>query len=188
MSPGLCHCSEGTCRHQTSPLVCQTAWQHLANTLQILSTCASTAPRRYWQCRTPYGPLWENKTPSTKLEVYKYCCQRKNEPQVTRTENFQVFLDTWVDTQTDNEIQTYRHAIANTLRLYRTIDSKLQLRLITLMLQSRPDWCNLLHNNNDRFTALCPGLPGWAGTRRNTHPPPSWSSSNLSASSIYHDA
>jgi len=20
------------------------------------------------------------------------------------------------------------------------------------------------------FTALCPGLPGWAGTRRNTHP------------------
>ena len=27
------------------------------------------------------------------------------------------------------------------------------------------------HNNNNRFTALCPGLPGWAGTRRNTHPP-----------------
>jgi len=26
------------------------------------------------------------------------------------------------------------------------------------------------HNNN-RFTALCPGLPGWAGTGRNTHPP-----------------
>jgi len=25
---------------------------------------------------------------------------------------------------------------------------------------------------------LCPGLTGWAGTRRNTHPP-SWSSSNL---------
>ena len=22
----------------------------------------------------------------------------------------------------------------------------------------------------NRFTALCPGLPGWAGTRRNTHP------------------
>jgi len=34
------------------------------------------------------------------------------------------------------------------------------------------------HNNNDRFTALCPGLPEWAGTRRNTHPS-SWSSSNL---------
>jgi len=32
------------------------------------------------------------------------------------------------------------------------------------------------------FTALCPGLPGWAGTRRNIHPPTislSWSSSNL---------
>jgi len=22
----------------------------------------------------------------------------------------------------------------------------------------------------NRFTALCPGLPGWAGTRRNIHP------------------
>jgi len=29
------------------------------------------------------------------------------------------------------------------------------------------------------FTALYPGLPGWAGTRRNTHPPTIWSSSNL---------
>jgi len=28
-----------------------------------------------------------------------------------------------------------------------------------------------LDNNNDRFAALCPGLPRWAGTRRNTHPP-----------------
>jgi len=27
------------------------------------------------------------------------------------------------------------------------------------------------NNNNNCFTALCPGLPGWAGTRRNTHPP-----------------
>ena len=25
--------------------------------------------------------------------------------------------------------------------------------------------------NNNHFAALCPGLPGWAGTRRNTHPP-----------------
>jgi len=36
--------------------------------------------------------------------------------------------------------------------------------------------CNLLHskywlnNNNNRFMALYPGLPGWAGTRRNIHP------------------
>jgi len=27
------------------------------------------------------------------------------------------------------------------------------------------------NNNNNHFTALCPGLPGWTGTRRNTHPP-----------------
>jgi len=26
-------------------------------------------------------------------------------------------------------------------------------------------------NNNNHFTALCPELPGWASTRRNTHPP-----------------
>ena len=33
-------------------------------------------------------------------------------------------------------------------------------------------------DNNNRFTALFLVLPGWAGTRRNTHPP-SCSSSNL---------
>jgi len=27
------------------------------------------------------------------------------------------------------------------------------------------------NNNNNRLTALCPGLPGWASTRRNVHPP-----------------
>ena len=26
------------------------------------------------------------------------------------------------------------------------------------------------HTHNNRFTALCPGLPRWAGTRRNIHP------------------
>jgi len=26
------------------------------------------------------------------------------------------------------------------------------------------------NNNNSRFTTLCQGLPGWAGTRRNIHP------------------
>jgi len=36
--------------------------------------------------------------------------------------------------------------------------------------------------------ALCPGLPGWAGTRRNTHPPTILIIIQcLSASSIYHD-
>jgi len=43
------------------------------------------------------------------------------------------------------------------------------------------------HNNN-HFTALCLGLPGWAGTRRNTHPPTIMIiTQSLSASSIYHD-
>jgi len=27
------------------------------------------------------------------------------------------------------------------------------------------------NNNNNHFTSLCPGLPGWAGTRRSIHPP-----------------
>ena len=46
----------------------------------------------------------------------------------------------------------------------------------------------LPNNNNDRFTALCPGLPGWASTRRNTHPPTILMIiQSLSASSIYHD-
>jgi len=44
------------------------------------------------------------------------------------------------------------------------------------------------NNNNDRFTALCPGLPGWAGSRRNTHPPTILIIiQSLLASSIYHD-
>jgi len=29
----------------------------------------------------------------------------------------------------------------------------------------------LRYYNNNRFMALCPRLPGWAGTKRNTHPP-----------------
>jgi len=33
----------------------------------------------------------------------------------------------------------------------------------------------------------CPGLPGWAGTRRNTHPPTILIIQSLSASSIYRD-
>ena len=44
------------------------------------------------------------------------------------------------------------------------------------------------NNNNNHFTALCPGLPGWAGTRRNTHPPTILIIiQSLPASSIYHD-
>ena len=32
-------------------------------------------------------------------------------------------------------------------------------------------FCTTVYNNINRFTALCSGLPGWASTRRNTHPP-----------------
>jgi len=48
----------------------------------------------------------------------------------------------------------------------------------------------LMHynNNNDRFAAVCPGLPRRASTRRNTHPPTVLIIiQSLSASSIYHD-
>ena len=39
----------------------------------------------------------------------------------------------------------------------------------------------LVHNNNNNncFTALCSGLPGWAGTEETLSHPSSWSSSNL---------
>jgi len=44
------------------------------------------------------------------------------------------------------------------------------------------------HTHNNHFTALCPGLPGWAGTRRNTHPTTILIIiQSLSASSIYRD-
>jgi len=46
-------------------------------------------------------------------------------------------------------------------------------------------WYN--NNNNNCFTALCPRLPGWAVTRRNTHPPTILIIQSLPASSIYHD-
>ena len=43
-------------------------------------------------------------------------------------------------------------------------------------------------NNNNRFMALCLGLPGWAGTRINIHPPTILIIiQSLSGSSIYHD-
>ena len=44
----------------------------------------------------------------------------------------------------------------------------------------------LMNNDNSRFMALCLGLPGWAGTRRNIHPPTILTIIQyLSASSIY---
>jgi len=50
---------------------------------------------------------------------------------------------------------------------------------------------DLIHyttTHNNRFTVLCPGLPSWAATRRNTHPPTILIIiQSLSASSIYND-
>ena len=62
---------------------------------------------------------------------------------------------------------------------------------LTLTEISRINYFQQLHvhnNNNNHFTALCPGSPGWAGTRKNTHPPTILIIiQSLSASSIYHD-
>jgi len=48
---------------------------------------------------------------------------------------------------------------------------------------------NGLHcNNNNRFMTLRPGLPSWAGSKRNIHPPTNLIIiKSLSASSIYYD-
>ena len=55
-----------------------------------------------------------------------------------------------------------------------------------VLVHTRENYNN--NNNNDRFTALCPGLLGWAGTRRNSHPPTLLIIiQSLSAFSIYHD-
>ena len=53
----------------------------------------------------------------------------------------------------------------------------LLLLLVTLLSTALTlvEWNNI----NNHFTALGLGLPGWAGTRRNIHPPTIWSSSNL---------
>jgi len=55
------------------------------------------------------------------------------------------------------------------------------LHLKTFMYHFLVRFCLQYTNSqhNHRFMALCPGLPRWAGTRRNTHHPPSWSSPNL---------
>jgi len=53
----------------------------------------------------------------------------------------------------------------------------------------QPSTCITTTIYYNRFTALCPGLPGWAGTRRNIHPltPIQIINHPLSASSIYYD-
>jgi len=49
--------------------------------------------------------------------------------------------------------------------------------------------CNTRTHTHNRLTALCPGLPEWAGARRNSHPltPVLVIKHPLSTSSIYYD-
>jgi len=51
------------------------------------------------------------------------------------------------------------------------------------------NWSNTCTHAHTRLAALCPGLPGLAGTRRNTHPltPILFIRHPLSTSSIYYD-
>jgi len=50
-----------------------------------------------------------------------------------------------------------------------------------------PKYGNLHNNNNNRFAAICLGLPVWAGVRRNIHPPTILIITHTSsASSIYY--
>ena len=55
--------------------------------------------------------------------------------------------------------------------------------------KSNCEYIYIQQQHNNRFTALCPGLPGWVGTRRNIHPLTAVLIiiQSLSASSIYYD-
>ena len=76
---------------------------------------------------------------------------------------------------------TSRHSVftwTRNVELVECCSAKHWVRNITATGRYNHKWfTELLHNN--RFMALCPGLPRWAGSRRNIHPVYSWSSSNL---------
>jgi len=57
--------------------------------------------------------------------------------------------------------------------------------ILTVSLYQRNEFISW--NNNNRFTALCPWLPGWAGTRRNIQPPTILIFVQSLSASIYHD-
>jgi len=68
-----------------------------------------------------------------------------------------------------------------------TADERLVLEPASTQPNTSHKRYSLSHTHN-RFTTLCPELPGWASTRRNTHPPTILIIiQSLSASSIYHD-
>jgi len=68
--------------------------------------------------------------------------------------------------------------------LWWTADERLVLEPASTQPNASHKRYSLSHTHN-RFTTLCSGLPGWASTRRNTHPPTIWSSSNLPSTTIH---
>jgi len=81
----------------------------------FMTACAARHPRSYCQRHSPYGPLFENKTSSTKPEAL-YCGRQKTDPQpqLTYKENFTNVVSETCK-QTDRQ-QTYRPADCMTLQ------------------------------------------------------------------------
>ena len=52
-----------------------------------------------------------------------------------------------------------------------TVAPRANMYVVLKVLTVSKNYTSLNNNNNNCFMALCPALPGWAGTRRNTHPP-----------------
>ena len=81
----------------------------------------------------------------------------------------------WFCQQTDNKnVTSFRHiknCTQSGIKFFLDEDGRSDLAVTARN--------NNANNNNNHFTALCPGLHGWASTRRNIHPPSTWSSCNL---------
>ena len=54
---------------------------------------------------------------------------------------------------------------------YMTVFMRMMTRRSVYRVATYIRYNNNNNNNNSCFTAICLGLPGWAGTRRNIHPP-----------------
>jgi len=71
-------------------------------------------------------------------------------------------------TTTDNNCK--QHLTIQVVSRQQSLENKVVLK------QQRTSWSqsvycnNNITKNNNRLMALCPGLPGWAGTRRDIHP------------------
>ena len=66
---------------------------------------------------------------------------------------------------TNLTIITTRHSIEHTALPHHT-----EIGTVSVLVSSRCMHISEHTHTHDRFTARCPGLPGWAGTRRNIHP------------------